>query len=194
MLAKQVLQELNAGGRVSKETQLAVDDAARDADLLRQTRGTKGDSSAEVGAPCAAPARGAGPSLWQRVLEFLGLGGSKDKGDSGVDRSAQVQRLRELIQRLRTTDLADRLSVLRDIQVRKQELFGDLFAMTSHRPALELVGQQLLEMERVLASPHPEAGAVGVWDCLLAALEDLLLSLEREETASTGPRPKGFWK
>ncbi|MGE3808038.1 MAG: VWA domain-containing protein [Gemmataceae bacterium] len=31
MLAKQVLQELNAGGRVSKKTQLALDDAARDA-------------------------------------------------------------------------------------------------------------------------------------------------------------------
>lgn len=31
MLAKQVLQELNAGGRVSKKTQLAVDDAAREA-------------------------------------------------------------------------------------------------------------------------------------------------------------------
>lgn len=30
MLAKQVLQELNAGGRVSKKTQLAVDDASRD--------------------------------------------------------------------------------------------------------------------------------------------------------------------
>ena len=32
MLAKQVLQELNAGGRVSKKTQLAVDDAAREAE------------------------------------------------------------------------------------------------------------------------------------------------------------------
>jgi Ca-activated chloride channel homolog len=32
MLAKQVLQELNAGGRVSKKTQLAMDDAARMAD------------------------------------------------------------------------------------------------------------------------------------------------------------------
>jgi Ca-activated chloride channel family protein len=32
MLAKQVLQELNAGGRVSKKTQLAVDDAARSAE------------------------------------------------------------------------------------------------------------------------------------------------------------------
>jgi Ca-activated chloride channel family protein len=32
MLAKQVLQELNIGGRVSKKTQLAVDDAARAAD------------------------------------------------------------------------------------------------------------------------------------------------------------------
>jgi Ca-activated chloride channel family protein len=31
MLAKQVLQELNYGGRVSKKTQLAVDDAAREA-------------------------------------------------------------------------------------------------------------------------------------------------------------------
>ncbi len=30
MLAKQVLQELNAGGRVSKKTQLAMDDVARD--------------------------------------------------------------------------------------------------------------------------------------------------------------------
>ena len=29
MLARQVLQELNAGGRVSKKTQLAVDDVAR---------------------------------------------------------------------------------------------------------------------------------------------------------------------
>ena len=29
MLARQVLQELNAGGRVTKKTQLAVDDAAR---------------------------------------------------------------------------------------------------------------------------------------------------------------------
>jgi len=29
MLAKQVLQEINAGGRVSKKTQLAMDDAAR---------------------------------------------------------------------------------------------------------------------------------------------------------------------
>jgi Ca-activated chloride channel family protein len=34
MLAKQVLQELNAGGRVSKKTQLAVDDAARLADEM----------------------------------------------------------------------------------------------------------------------------------------------------------------
>jgi Ca-activated chloride channel family protein len=31
MLAKQVLQEINSGGRVSKKTQLAVDDAAREA-------------------------------------------------------------------------------------------------------------------------------------------------------------------
>ena len=31
MLAKKVLEELNAGGRVSKKTQLAVDDAAREA-------------------------------------------------------------------------------------------------------------------------------------------------------------------
>ena len=31
MLAKQVLQEINAGGRVSKKTQLAMDDAASDA-------------------------------------------------------------------------------------------------------------------------------------------------------------------
>jgi hypothetical protein len=29
MLARQVLSELNSGGRVSKKTQLAVDDAAR---------------------------------------------------------------------------------------------------------------------------------------------------------------------
>jgi len=34
MLAKQVLQELNAGGRVSKKTQLAVDDAARAAEEM----------------------------------------------------------------------------------------------------------------------------------------------------------------
>ena len=34
MLAKQVLQELNAGGRVSKKTQLAVDDAARMAEEM----------------------------------------------------------------------------------------------------------------------------------------------------------------
>ena len=33
MLAKQVLQEINAGGRVSKKTQLAMDDAAREAAL-----------------------------------------------------------------------------------------------------------------------------------------------------------------
>ena len=31
MLAKQVLQELNAGGRVSKKTQLAMEDVSRDA-------------------------------------------------------------------------------------------------------------------------------------------------------------------
>ena len=31
MLAKQVLQEINVGGRVSKKTQLAMDDAAREA-------------------------------------------------------------------------------------------------------------------------------------------------------------------
>lgn len=34
MLARQVLQELNAGGRVSKKTQLAVDDAARLAEQM----------------------------------------------------------------------------------------------------------------------------------------------------------------
>ena len=34
MLAKQVLQELNVGGRVSKKTQLAVDDSARMADEM----------------------------------------------------------------------------------------------------------------------------------------------------------------
>jgi phage terminase large subunit-like protein len=32
MLAKQVLAEINQGGKVSKKTQLAVDDAARAAD------------------------------------------------------------------------------------------------------------------------------------------------------------------
>jgi len=31
MLAKQVVQEINVGGRVSKKTQLAMDDAAREA-------------------------------------------------------------------------------------------------------------------------------------------------------------------
>jgi hypothetical protein len=31
MLARKVLEELNSGGRVSKKTQLAVDDAAREA-------------------------------------------------------------------------------------------------------------------------------------------------------------------
>jgi Ca-activated chloride channel family protein len=34
MLARQVLQEINAGGRVSKKTQLAVDDAAREAEQM----------------------------------------------------------------------------------------------------------------------------------------------------------------
>ena len=34
MLARQVLQEINAGGRVSKKTQLAVDDAARMAEEM----------------------------------------------------------------------------------------------------------------------------------------------------------------
>ncbi len=34
MLAKQVLQELNAGGRVSKKTQLAMEDSARMADEM----------------------------------------------------------------------------------------------------------------------------------------------------------------
>ena len=34
MLARQVLQEINAGGRVSKKTMLAVDDAARMADEM----------------------------------------------------------------------------------------------------------------------------------------------------------------
>ena len=33
-LARQVLDELNTGGRVTKKTQLAVDDAARSADEL----------------------------------------------------------------------------------------------------------------------------------------------------------------
>src|SRR5262249_6675775 len=34
MLAKQVLQELNAGGRVSKKTQLAMEDVAREAEAM----------------------------------------------------------------------------------------------------------------------------------------------------------------
>jgi hypothetical protein len=34
MLAKQVLTELNAGGRVSKKTQLALEDSARMADEM----------------------------------------------------------------------------------------------------------------------------------------------------------------
>ena len=34
MLAKQVLQELNAGGRVSKKTQLAMEDSARMAEEM----------------------------------------------------------------------------------------------------------------------------------------------------------------
>ncbi|MFZ9794566.1 MAG: hypothetical protein ACO3F3_19765, partial [Gemmataceae bacterium] len=34
MLAKQVLSEINQGGRVSKKTQLAVDDAARAAEEI----------------------------------------------------------------------------------------------------------------------------------------------------------------
>ena len=34
MLAKQALQELNAGGRVSKKTQLALDDSARMAEEM----------------------------------------------------------------------------------------------------------------------------------------------------------------
>ena len=37
MLARQVLQELNAGGRVSKKTQLAVDDVARLAEEMPVT-------------------------------------------------------------------------------------------------------------------------------------------------------------
>ena len=38
MLAKQVLQELNAGGRVSKKTQLAMDDSSRQVEETRSRR------------------------------------------------------------------------------------------------------------------------------------------------------------
>jgi Ca-activated chloride channel family protein len=47
MLAKQVLQEINAGGRVSKKTQLALDDAARE--LMGEMM------SAPLAAPAAPP-------------------------------------------------------------------------------------------------------------------------------------------
>jgi Ca-activated chloride channel family protein len=133
------------------------------------------------------------PSLWQRLLDFLGLGGAKDKAGSGLDRAAKVQQLRELIQRMHGTDVADRLSVLGDIRARKQELFGDLFATGSPRPALERLGQKLLHAEGVLDAPHPDAAAIaGTWDGLLAALTELLIALEAEEAA--GSRRGGFWK
>jgi Ca-activated chloride channel family protein len=135
-LAKQVLQEANADGRVSKKTQQAVEEAAE------------------------------------------------------LHRPDPVQRLRELIQRMRTTDLADRLSFLSDIRTRKQELFGDLFAAGAPRPSLERVGQKLLEMEGLLDAPNPDPSSI--WDDLLAALTDLLQALEAEEAAAA-PR-KAFWK
>jgi hypothetical protein len=179
LLAKQVLPELNSGGRVSRETQLGVEDAARDAALQKEEkRCVMADAQA--------------PSLWQRLLDFLGLGGRKEKASSGLDRPALIQKLRELILRMHSTDVAARLSVLSDIWARKQELFGDLFAAGSPRLDLERLGQKLLHVEGVLDASHSDASVGAIWAGLLAALTDLLLALEAEDAAS--PRREGFWK
>jgi len=192
MLAKQVLQELNADGRVSKKTQLAVEDAARDAEPPLACAPPSVRQEERLRALAEPQAT---PHLWQRLLDFLGLGAEKDKAGPGLDRPAQIRQLRELTERMRGTDVADRLSVLGDILARKQELFGDLFAAGAPNPALELVGHKLLELKGVLGAPHDDAVAIaGIWDGLLAALSDLLLSLETADAGTTGSRRGGFWK
>jgi hypothetical protein len=128
LLAKQALREQDAGGRVSKKTQLA-------------TGGEKAEDAA--------------PTLWQRVKEFFGAGERK-QADVAPDVQALRTRAEALRGRLEGADGDEtRLAALRATQTELHELVRDLIQAGDESAAVAKLANHVKNVAQLLAAPTP---------------------------------------
>jgi Ca-activated chloride channel family protein len=171
MLAKRVLGEANADGRVSKRTQVAMDDAAREAMAAPSAppvanvptrRGPKDQATKEKARP-----RDKEGGILRRIFGAFGQGSRAADAVATEDLAAYRPRARVLLERLQSctaTDPAARLSELGVLLVRLQELLEDMKSVAVGGKAIEPLQQLVADLRKLLTQDQPAPGEVDrVW-------------------------------
>jgi hypothetical protein len=135
-----------------------------------------------------------GPSLIRRLLSlFFGRKGRKNARQASVDRRSNRQRALDLLQSLQGSLVADasaRLTVLRSLVAKLEELFQNLVVAGDRDPSVKALGEAMLRLHTLLAENQPtETDILDVWLRIKNALRSWL-----ELTPDSGPRREGFWK
>ncbi len=217
MLARQELRELNAGGRVSRKTELAADDAARSAmpagpPASPPASADRGETE-ELELSCyevdpaeehrwrkVRRAQKRGPGVVQRLLDLFRGRGKKAKKATvpAIDRTPYRRRVADLLREVQGVsggDAAAQLAVLRAVIDRIEKIFEDLVAAGDRHPVVQRLGEVVLAMRAFLAETAPPDVAVrSLWGRTEAALRDWLALVPEPPATPPQPQREGFWK
>jgi Ca-activated chloride channel family protein len=139
-------------------------------------------------------ARERGEGLIQRLLALF-RSRKKGKGESSavVDRAPYRQAALDIVQFLQGTQTADasaKLSAMRNLAGKLEELFENLIAAGDRDPSVKALGEALLRLHTLLSATQPvETDIVDVWTQIDNCLQRWLAL-----TTSSPPRREGFWK
>ncbi|HEY7153936.1 MAG TPA: VIT domain-containing protein [Gemmataceae bacterium] len=138
-------------------------------------------------------AKSQGAGLIQRLLSLFRRKKSKTAGAGPIDRALYRQRGLDLLQALHgssAVDTHDRLTVLRSLTAKLEELFKDLATAGDRDPSVKALGEAVLRLHTLLAESQPtETDILDVWTRIENALQTWLAL-----TPEGGPRREGFWK
>ncbi len=137
-----------------------------------------------------------GTNVVERLLSmFFGRKGrGKDRTSAKLDRAPYRLRALDVLQAMHATpsiDATTRLTVLRELAPKLEELFEKLVAAGDRDPAVKALGEAVIRLYIVLADTEPaETNILETWTGIENALQRWLAL---EETTRTPPR-EGFWK
>jgi Ca-activated chloride channel family protein len=198
MLAKRVLEDLNVGGRVSKKTQLALDEAAERFMEVRSESGSMPVPPAPACAPVAAhlpestPVATPGSSdLLRGLLNLLRSGQQGQQPTPAIDRTAYGQRAADLLREMEANAgraPAGLLAALRTLSLRLGLLFCELVTAGDRHPSLQRLGEALVALEALPLAPDI-AVIHDLWSRIESALREWLALLPQPPA-----RREGFWK
>jgi streptomycin 6-kinase len=171
---------------------MALEDEAEDSDAASIDMSCASDLS-PPSRKRRAKDQGLGLGLIQRLLSLFRRKKSKAARAGTIDRSLYRQRGLDLLQALHgssAVDTHDRLTVLRSLTAKLEELFKDLATAGDRDPSVKALGEAVLRLHTLLAESQPtETDILDVWTRIENALQTWLAL-----TPEGGPRREGFWK